>query len=400
MSSPQSSASVPAPARGPTFPAIAAGTLAAVVGFASSLPVALQGLIAAGASQTQAASGLMALSFAMGIGTLWASARSRMPISLAWSTPGAALLAAQGVGAGGFAESVGAFLVSGALVVAAGSWRPLGRAVAAIPNPLASAMLAGVLFGLCVAPVKAVAAMPLPALAIVAAWAVTARINRLFAVPVALVVAAIAFVATSPVGLAQLGPLAPEAVLVVPSLSIHALTTIALPLFVVTMASQNIPGIAVLAVNGYRPAPGPLFRLTGIFSILAAPFGGHAVSLAAITAALCAGPDAEADPARRWWAAAVSGIVYCLFGLCATAFAAFLTAAPPLLIQAVAGLALIGSFAAALTGAVAEKDKTEAAMITFVITASGVGFLGIGGALWGLLAGGAFLALQRWRRVG
>lgn len=383
--------------RGPSLAAVAAGTLAAFVGFASSFAVVVQGLIAVGASQAEAASGLMALSIAMGLGGLVASLRWRMPISVAWSTPGAALMAASGAVPGGFADAVGAFLVSGVLIVLAGTWKPLGRAVAAIPAPLANAMLAGVLFALCLAPVKAVATVPMLALPIVVTWAVVARINRLMAVPAAVLVTIVAIAATTTVTAESLGPLTPAPVLIVPTISWAALTGIAIPLFIVTMASQNIPGIAVLAANGFKPDPGPLFRLTGLFSILSAPFGGHAVNLAAITAALCAGPDADPDPARRWWAAAVSGTWYLVFGLGAAAATAFLAAAPPILIQAVAGLALLGSLGAAVTGAVADRTRTEAAMITFLVTASGVSFFGIGGALWGLLAGGAMLALARWR---
>ena len=182
-----------------------------------------------------------------------------------------------------------------------------------------------------------------------------------------------------------------------PAFTLAAAIGIALPLFLVTMASQNIPGMAVLNANGYRPPPGPLFAATGAFSLLGAPFGGHAVNLAAITAALCAGPEAEPDPARRWWAAVVAGAVYVGFGLLAGTAAAFVGAAPPVLIQAVAGLALLGAFGSALQAAVAAPAQREAAVITFLVTASGLTLLGISGAFWGLLAGGAMLALHRRR---
>jgi benzoate membrane transport protein len=189
----------------------------------------------------------------------------------------------------------------------------------------------------------------------------------------------------------------PQLELVVPSFSLAALTGMALPLFIVTMASQNIPGLAVLAVNGYRPEPGPLFATTGIFSVLAAPFGALAVNLAAITAALCAGETAGPDPARRWVAAVVAGATYIVFGLLAGVVTAFVAAAPPVLIQAVAGLALLGPLGGAMLGAVHAPQGREAALVCFVVTASGVGFLGIGGAFWGLLAGGAMMLLARWR---
>ena len=379
-----------------SLPALSAGLLAGFVGFASSFAVVIQGLRGVGASPAEAASGLMALCFAMGLGAIVLSLWRRMPISVAWSTPGAALLATAGVPEGGFPVAVGAFLVSSAAIVLAGSWKPLGRAVAAIPAPLANAMLAGVLLGLCLAPVKAVAALPLLGLAVVVAWALVAAWKRLLAVPAAVLVAAVGIVAGTDMPALPAAALWPAPVFVVPEFTVPALIGIALPLFVVTMASQNIPGMAVLNVNGYRPDPGPLFQVTGLFSLAAAPFGGHAVNLAAITAALCANPEAHPDPARRYWAAAVSGFAYVLvFGPLAGAAAAFIGAAPPVLIEAVAGLALLGAFGQAIYGAVTAPEHREAAVVTFVVTASGLTFVGISGAFWGLIAGGAVMALAR-----
>ncbi|MEX2295819.1 MAG: benzoate/H(+) symporter BenE family transporter [Dongiaceae bacterium] len=375
--------------------AVVAGLLAALVGFSSAV-VVLPGLAGVGASPAEAASGLIALSIAMGVGGIWLSFRTRMPISVAWSTPGAALLATAGAVEGGFAAAVGAFLVVGALIVIAGFWKPLGRWVTAIPSPLANAMLAGVLLGFCLAPVQAVAEVPLQALPIIIVWALVARFRRLYAVPAAVVVTVLMVAFTTDISMSAFGSLWPKPILIVPDFTLQALIGIALPLFVVTMASQNVTGIAVLSANGYRPDPGPLFRDTGILTLLAAPFGGHAINLAAITAALCAGPEAHPDPARRWWAAATAGFVYILFGLMAGAATAFLTASPPILIKAVAGLALLGAFASALMGAVAEAKDREAAIVTFVVTASGLTFFGISGAFWGLIAGGAVYALARW----
>lgn len=383
-----------------SFQAVAAGLLSAFVGFASSFAVIVQGLKAVGASQAEAASGLMALSIAMGLCAIWLSLRSRLPISIAWSTPGGALLATTGAVESGFSAAAGAFLVSGLLIVLAGSWPRLGRWVAAIPPALANAMLAGVLLGLCLAPVKAVAELPAFGLAIVITWAVVAKVRRLYAVPAAVVVTVALIAATTSVTPDALGSIWPDPVIVVPTFSPAALIGIALPLFIVTMASQNIPGMAVLHANGYRPDAGPLFRTTGLFSLMSAPFGGHAVNLAAITAAMCAGEDAHPDPRRRYWAAVVAGIGYILFGLAATVATAFISASPPVLIQAVAGLALLGAFGSALMGAMADPRDREAAVITFLVTGSGLTFFGISGAFWGLVAGGAVLALTRWKRTG
>ena len=377
--------------------ALAAGLLAAFVGFASTFAVVLRGLVAAGASPQEAASGLMAISIAMGLCAIVLSLRLKMPISVVWSTPGAALLAASAAPEGGFAAAVGAFMACALLLVAAGSWPPLAQLVARIPAPLANAMLAGILLPLCLAPVKAVAQAPALGLPVVLVWALVARVRRLYAVPAAVLVVAAIIAAQAGTASIAAADWWPHPVFTMPVFSGAALVGVALPLFVVTMASQNIPGMAVLAVNGYRPAPGPLFRATGLFGLLAAPFGSHAVNLAAITAALCAGPDAHPDPARRYWAAAAMGAANVVLGLMAGAATSFVAASPPLLIEAVAGLALLGAFGGALLGAVADPADREAAVVTFAVAASGLTILGIGAAFWGLLAGGAIMALGRWR---
>ncbi|OBZ93262.1 benzoate transporter [Pararhizobium polonicum] len=375
------------------------GLLTAFVGFASSFAIVLHGLTGVGATEAQAASGLMVLSVATGLCAIVLSIATRLPVSIAWSTPGAALLASSGAVEGGFNTAVGGFLICGVLIILAGLWKPLGRAVAAIPAPLANAMLAGVLIGLCFAPVKAVGFNPLFGLPIVLAWVIVGSINRLFAVPAALL--AFALVLTFGVdmpadAMARISAtLVPHVEWVHPNFTIAGLVSIALPLFIVTMASQNIPGIAVLKVNGYEPKPGPLFAMTGVFSVLSAPFGGHAVNLAAITAAMCAGEDAHRDPSRRYWAVIVAGVGYIIFGLLAAAVTAFVSLAPPVLIQAVAGLALIGAFSGSAMAAFKEADSREAAAVTFLVTASGVSFAGISGAFWGLMAGGLMLALAR-----
>ena len=374
---------------------IAAGLLAAIVGFASAFAIVLQGFAAVGASPAQAASGLMALCIATGFLSAGLSLWRKMPIFIAWSTPGAALLVATGAPAGGYGAATGAFLVAAGLIVAAGFWGAFGRAVAAIPASLAAAMLAGVLLGLCLAPVKAVAALPLLALPIIVAWAVMLRVARLYAAPVALAVTAVLVIYATALPPGALAHIQPEPVFVMPIFSADALVSIALPLFIVTMASQNVPGLAVLNLNGYRPAPGPIFVATGAASGLTALFGGHLVNLAAITAALCAGPDAHPDPARRYIAVVAAGVTNVGLGLGAGLAAAFIAASPPLLIQCVAGLALFGSLAAALQGALAREDERLPAIVTFAVAASGTSFFGIAAPFWGLVAGGALLAVMR-----
>ena len=372
---------------------VVAGVLAAVVGFASAFAIVLEGLRAVGASPAQAASGLLAVTLVQGVLSIGLSVRYRLPISIAWSTPGAALLATVGPPVGGFDVVVGAFLVAALLVVVAGSWQPLGRLVTSIPIPLASAMLAGILLSFCLAPVAAVTTEPLLALPMVLIWAIGLKFFPRYAVALGLVAAVVAVLVTVPL---PPGILAwPAPVLVTPDLTIAAVLEIALPLFIVTMASQNIPGLTVLRANGYEPPAGKLFAATGIGSGVTAVFGGHTVNLAAITAALCAGPEAHPKPARRYIAGISNGVAYLVFALGVGLAAAFVAASPPILIQGVAGLALLGTFGNAMRMALADDATRLPAVATFVTTASGVTVLGIGGAFWGLIVGGALYLVLR-----
>ncbi|RYC33861.1 benzoate transporter BenE [Lichenibacterium minor] len=373
------------------------GFLGVVVGFASSFTLILAGLARVGASPAQAASGLFVLCLLIGVLAFGFALWRREPIAIAWSTPGAALLIATGLPTGGYPAAVGAFLFAAALIVVAGLWPAFGRLVGAIPRSLASAMLAGILFTLCLAPVRAVAEMPALAAPVVLAWALAWRFARPYAVPLTFVVAAAAIlsVAKFPAGLSALGP--PALAFAVPVLVPATLGSLGLPLFIVTMASQNVPGLAVLSANGYRPPTGPIFVATGLGSGISALFGGVPVNLAAITAALCAGPESHPDPAKRWYSTAVYGVGYVVVALCTGAATALVTAAPPLLIEAVAGLALLGSLGGALTAALADERERLPAVVTFAVAASGVAAFGIGAPFWALAAGGALLALDRWR---
>jgi benzoate membrane transport protein len=379
--------------------ALTMGLLTAFVGFISSFAVILQGLQAMGATGPQQASALLALSLAQAVLAIFFSLRLRMPIMMAWSTPGGALLAATGAIEGGFPAAVGAFVVCGVLITLSGLFRPLGRAIRLIPTALANAMLAGILLGLCLAPVKAVAFDAALGLPIVLAWMVVVSRWRLWAVPAAL--AAFVLVLIFGVDLpddafARIGAaIHPDLIAVMPAFTWHGIVSVALPLFIVTMASQNIPGIAILKAHHYEPEPGPLFASTGVFSTICAFFGALPVNMAAITAAMCASEDAHPDPGRRYWAAVVGGAAYIVLGLVAGGIIAFVSMAPPILLQAVAGLGLIGAFSNAAFAAWRDQDTREAAVITFLVTASGATFAGISGAFWGLVAGGMMMVLQR-----
>jgi benzoate membrane transport protein len=365
---------------------ILAGLISAVVGYASSFTVVLAGLRAVGATPAQAASGLLALCTGIFVSTVFLGVRHRMPISIAWSTPGAALLVATGHVHGGWPAAVGAFLVCAALIIAAGLAPWLARAIAAIPRPIAGAMLAGVILSLCTAPVKAVVDVPALAIPVVLTWALLTRFARQWAVPGALLAAIVAILVR---GVHLTGvSVAPTAVFTVPAFNLSALISIAVPLFLVTMAAQNVPGMAVMATYGYTPPLRGVLVTTGLASAVAAPFGGHALNLAAITAALTAGPDTHPDPRRRWVATAALGAGQLTLGLGAGLAMALVLLSPPVLVVAVAGLALLSALGASLASAVTEPSGREAAVVTFVVTASGTTILNIGSAFWGLVAGG------------
>lgn len=375
--------------------AIATGVLVALVGYASSVAIVIQGLRAVGASTGEIASALVLLGIGKGIVAVGLSLATRMPISIAWSTPGLALLAATGPVAGGFPAVVGAFILTGALIVLAGLWTRLGDLVASIPKPIANAMLGGILLKLCLAPFLAIQQVPVVATIVVGTWLAITYIARPAAVPGAVLVAVAATIAAVPPGAFDGVSFLPSVTVIAPTLTIEAVVSIALPLFIVTMASQNITGLAVLGTFGYRPSSRLAFVSTGIMSLVTAPFGAPTINLAAITAALAAGPDAHPDPERRYVAAVVSGVGYTILAAIAGLAAAVVTRSPPILIEAVAGLALVGAFASALLGAMGEDKMRLPAAMTFLVTASGLSLFGVGAAFWGLLFGLAMVGLDR-----
>jgi benzoate membrane transport protein len=377
--------------------AIAAGVVAAFVGFTSSFAVVLTGLRAVGASPTEAASGLVIASLTMGLGTVVFSWRTRTPVTMAWSTPGAALLASASVPDGGYTAAVGAFVLAGALYVVTGLVRPLERWVRAIPSSLANAMLAGVLLQLCVAPFQALAARPEAVLPVLLVWLALLRPARRWAVPGAFAAALVVIVVTGSLDGVATSDLVPHLTWTTPTVEPAALVALGIPLYLVTMTSQNIPGVAVLGSFGY---PAPLrsaLLYTGGATAATAGLGGYSINLAAISAALSAGPNAGPDPARRWVAGVSTGATYLVLGVLAAAVAAVGLAAPAGVVAAVAGVALIGTFAAAATSALEDVGHREAAAVAFVVAASGMTVAGVGAAFWSLLAGGLVLLVTRAR---
>ncbi|WP_084531955.1 benzoate/H(+) symporter BenE family transporter [Nocardia miyunensis] len=381
---------------------VSAGIVAALVGFTSTFAVVLAGLTKVGATPAQAASGLLAICLTQALGMLMLSRRYRMPIALAWSTPGAALLAGTGAVSGGWPAAVGAFAVAGVLIVLTGFWQRLGRLIAAIPAEIAQAMLAGVLMPLCLAPVRALTTSPAIVVPVIAVWLVLQRFAPRWAVLAAFAAAAIGAgidIAVEHRRL-DLAAMVPRVELTVPHWSWPAVIGIAIPLYIVTMAAQNIPGVAIMESYGFRVPWRSAMAVTGIGTVIGAPAGAHAINLAAISAALSAAPSAHPNPRRRWIAVFTVGCSYLVLTLVSGALVVLAAAAPKGVLETVAGLALIATLATALTAALSSAEHRIAGAATFLVAASGFAVFGIGAAFWALVAG----LLVRWvlsvRRAG
>ena len=370
---------------------LSAALVASLIGYGSTIALVLSAAAAVGATAEQAASWVFAICLAKAVGSGWLSVRYRMPIVLAWSTPGAALIAASsGVT---MAEAAGAFLLSATLVVLTGLIRPLGRVVAAIPDGIASGMLAGVLLPFCLKLAPAAAALPLLVLPMLAVYLGVRMVRPGLAVLSALVAGvALAFATgTSP----ALVSIWPTPVFIAPAFRLQVLLGLGVPLYLVTMASQNLPGFATLRAHGYEAPVRPALVTTGALSGISALFGAHPVSMAAITAALCMGPDTHPDPGERWRTGLAYAGVWVLLALFGPLILSTLAVLPAPLVTAIVGLALLGPLTGAATGAFAAPAQRFPAAVTLTVTASGVAVFGIGAAFWGLIAGLVVWGLER-----
>ena len=374
--------------------AIAAGFVTVLVGFASSAVIVFQAAQSLGASPEEISSWMWALGLGMGLTCIGLSLRYRMPVVTAWSTPGAAMLIGSVAGLP-LSDAIGAFLMSALLIAASGFSGFFERMISRIPVSLASGMLAGVLlrFG-----IDAFAAMKTQLGMVLTMFAVYLLARRLlprYAVILTLLVG-IAFAAG--LGLLRVDGLSlqlAKPVFTTPTFSLAAIVGIALPLFIVTMASQNVPGVAVIRASGYAIPISPVVGWTGLVNLLLAPFGAFALNLAAITAAICMGREAHEDAARRYVAAIAAGAFYVVVGLFGATVAALFAAFPKELILAIAGIALLGTIGNSLAAALRDEAEREPALVTFLVTASGLSLAGIGSAFWGLLAGVVTLLVLR-----
>jgi len=378
--------------------AASAGFVAVLVGFTSSVAIVFQAATALGATPAQIGSWMWALGLGMGLCTLLPSLLWRLPVMVAWSTPGAAVLAtAAASGAFTLPQAIGAFLACAALITLFGVTGWFERLMDRIPMPLASALLAGVLarFGL-----DAFGALrsdfPL-VFAMLLAYLVGRRFWPRFAVPVVLAAGTAIAALRGQMRWSAIQGGFTMPVFVAPEFSLSAIVSLGLPLFVVTMASQNLPGVAAIRAAGYRMPISKIITLTGVATLLLAPFGAFALNLSAITAAICMGREAHEDPAKRYTAAASCGLIYCVIGVFGAAVTGVLTAFPRELVLAIAGLALLGSIGGGLAVALKDDRHREASLVTFLVTLSGLALWGIGSAFWGVAAGALALFVQQWR---
>jgi benzoate membrane transport protein len=379
--------------------AFVAGFVAVLVGFTSSVAIVFQAAQSFGATPAQITSWIWALGLGMGLCSLVPSLLLRKPVMVAWSTPGAAVLATAGA-AGSFSmgEAVGAFMVCSLLVILVGATRGLERVADRIPMEIASALLAGVLarFGI-QAFAAAQTALPL-VLLMVGAYLVARRMAARYAVVVTLVVGILWVLITGQMAWSMEPVRLAMPVFVAPQWSVSAIVSLAIPLFVVTMASQNLPGMAVIRASGYELPVSRLITMTGWASLVLAPFGAFALNFSAITAAICMGPEAHEDRSKRYTAAASCGAIYIVIGLFGALVTGLLTSFPKELVVAIAGIALLSTIGNGLASALRDERHREPALITFLVTLSGITLMDIGSAFWGVVAGSLALFVQQYKQ--
>ncbi|MFH3515124.1 benzoate/H(+) symporter BenE family transporter [Citrobacter sp. 70972423] len=379
------------------LPTLLSGFVAVLVGYASSAAIIWQAAVAVGASTAQIAGWMSALGLAMGISTLILTLWYRAPVLTAWSTPGAALLVT-GLQGLTLPEAIGVFIIANALIVLCGVTGLFARLMQVIPHSLAAAMLAGILlrFGL-----QAFASLNDQFLlcgGMLLAWLILKRIAPRYAVIAALIAGAAIALFEGDIATSSLAMTPELPTFIAPQFSLPHSLGIAVPLFLVTMASQNAPGVATMKAAGYDVPVSPLIIVTGLLALLLSPFGVYSICIAAITAAICQSPEAHPDAAKRWLAAAAAGVFYLLAGIFGSSITGVMAALPTSGIQMLAGLALLGTISGSLYQALSHENERDAAVVTFLVTASGLTLYGIGSAFWGLIAGGICYTVLRLAR--
>jgi len=376
---------------------IIAGTVASITGTAATTAIFLSAFVAIGATKTQTVSMVAIMLVFYGALSILLSWRFKMPLSVVWSTPGAALLAGSSLSGIGFNNAMGGILVCGLLLALTGLWPKLGEVVSAIPKSIASAMLAGVIFSFCVAPFAASAEYPMLVLPVIAVWIILYWLAPLWASPVAIVLAFTLIGFNQGLSVSAADWLI-TVELVQPSFNLASVFTIALPLYLVAMASQNIPGIAIMNSYGYKVPFRASLTTTGLGTVVASFLGGFVMNLAAITAALNANEQAHKDPAKRWIASVSGGVVYWIFAIFTGVAVAFVYQTPRDLLLAASGLALLPTIVNAFNVMVETASERLPAVITFLIASSGIAFFSVGAAFWAILAGLAVIQLLKLKK--
>lgn len=378
------------------LPAVTAGFVAVLVGYAGAAIIVIQAIEAGGASQALVASWMTVLGISMAASTIGLSLFYRQPVLTAWSTPGAALLVV-GLQGHTMGEAVAAIMLTGLLTLICGVTGVFARLMSYVPQALAAAMLAGILLQFGLHAFGALADGGWACLAALSVWLLARRMAPRYAVVLMVAVGAAVAATRGTFSVPDLHGVGASLHLIRPQFSWTALVGIGLPLFVVTMASQNAPGVAMLEKSGYRPAVSPILICTGLLTLVLAPIGGFVICLAAITAGICLSPDAHPEPDKRYYVTCAAGGAYFLAGIFGSSIVALLHTLPPALITLIAGLALLPTIAACLGSAMSDADTREAATLTFVLTGSGLHVFGIGSPFWGLVGG---IAALLWWRVG
>lgn len=369
-----------------SLPAMLAGFLAVVISYSGPLVIFLQAGHAAGVSDAVMSSWIWAISLGAGISGMWLSWRLKMPVITAWSAPGTALLVTL-FPAMPVAEAIGAYLLAGVAVVLIGWSGVFDRLMRHIPPGIAAGMMAGILFQFGANAFRATASQPVLALAMLAAYLLGKRFAPRHAVMLVLLAGALAAFVSGQADVSGVRLVAAQPQWIAPEWSWRAAIGFALPLLLVSLSGQFLPGLAILKLSGYQPGARAVMGATGLASLLVAGFGGITIAIASITAALCTGKDAHDDPAKRYVAGLANGLFYIIGGMLAGTIVALFAALPRELVAVLAGLALLGAIGANLGGAVADEQHREASVITFIATASGMGFLGLGAAFWGIVFG-------------
>ncbi|HCL6626232.1 TPA: benzoate/H(+) symporter BenE family transporter [Citrobacter amalonaticus] len=379
------------------LPTLLSGFVAVLVGYASSAAIIWQAAVAAGASTTQIAGWMTALGIAMGVSTLLLTLWYRAPVLTAWSTPGAALLVT-GLQGLTLPEAIGVFIIANALIVLCGVTGLFARLMQVIPHSLAAAMLAGILLRFGLEAFARLGDQFLLCGGMLLAWLVMKRIAPRYAVIAALIAGAVIALFEGDIVTSSFAMTPVLPTFIAPQFSLAHVLGIAVPLFLVTMASQNAPGVATMKAAGYDVPVSPLIIVTGLLALLFSPFGVYSICIAAITAAICQSPDAHPDAAKRWLAAAAAGMFYLLAGIFGSSITGMMAALPTSGIQMLAGLALLGTISGSLYQALNHENERDAAVVTFLVTASGLTLWGVGSAFWGLIAGGICYTVLRLAR--